>query len=70
MDFIIPIVATNEYKEFCRLNGYMTKHKKPQPQKKAETVIRFLRQDTDFVEEHTGLEDSLIELEILMSCPR
>ena len=70
MDFIVPIVATKEYKEFCRLNGYMTKHKKPQPQKKAETVIRFLRQDTDFVEEHTGLEDSLIELEILMSCPR
>jgi hypothetical protein len=45
----------------------MTKHKYPQPQKKAETLCRFLRNDTDFVEEHTGLEDSLIELEILMT---
>lgn len=65
MDFIEPITNTKEYKEFCLSNGYMTKNKRPQ--KKAETLCRFLRNDTDFVEEHTGLEDSLIELEILMT---
>ena len=67
MDFIVPIVATNEYKEFCRSNGFMTKHKYPQPQKKAETLYRYLTDNVDYEEEHTGLEDSLIELEILMT---
>ena len=67
MDFIKPITNTREYKEFCKSNGYMTKHKYPRPQQKAETLYRYLKQDTDFVEEHTGLEDSLIELEILMT---
>ena len=67
MDFIVPIVATKEYKEFCRSNGFMTKHKYPQPQKKAETLYRYLTDNVDYEEEHTGLEDSLIELEILMT---
>lgn len=67
MDFIKPIISTKEYKDFCKANGYMTKHKYPRPQMKAETLCRFLRNDTDFTEEHTGLEDSLIELEILMT---
>lgn len=67
MDFIQSITNTQEYKEFCERNGYMTNHKKPQPQKKAETVYRYIKNNTDFIEEHTGLEDSLIELEILMT---
>ena len=45
----------------------MTAHKIPQCQKKAETLFRYITQNTGFVEEHTGLEDSLIELQILMT---
>ena len=67
MEFIQPITNTQEYKDFCETNGYMTNHKKPQPQKKAETLYRYLKNDNEFIEEHTGLEDSLIELEILMT---
>ena len=67
MEFIKPITNTKEYKDFCESNGYMTNHKKPQPQKKAETLYRYLKNDNEFIEEHTGLEDSLIELEILMT---
>ena len=67
MDFIVPIVATQEYKEFCRSNGFMTKHKYPRPQMKAETLYRYLTDNVDYEEEHTGLEDSLIELEILLT---
>ena len=34
----------------------------------AEDVYRFLKKDDEFVEEHTALADSLIELEILLHC--
>ena len=67
MDFIKPITDTKEYKEFCRSNGFMTKHKYPRPQQKAETLYRYLTDNVDYEEEHTGLEDSLIELEILLT---
>ena len=45
----------------------MTNHKTPQPQKKAETLYRYLTNNVGYEEEHTGLEDSLIELQILMT---
>lgn len=67
MDYIQPITKTQEYKEFCQVNGFMTKQKKPQPQQKAETLYRYITNNVDYEEEHTGLEDSLIELEILMT---
>ncbi len=60
------ITETEEYKEFCRKHGFMTKHKKPRCQAKAETVFRFLTGQTDYIEEHTALEDSKIELAILL----
>lgn len=66
MKYIAPITETEDYKNFCESNGYMTAHKIPQCQKKAETLYRYLTKNVDFTEEHTGLEDSLIELEILM----
>lgn len=34
----------------------------------AEDVYRFLKKDDEFIEEHTALADSLIELEILLHC--
>ena len=60
------ITETESYKEFCRVNGFMTRHKKPRCQAKAETVYRYLMGQTDYVEEHTALEDSKIELAILL----
>ena len=56
------------YREFCEKNGYMTKHKTPQPQFTAEVLYRFISGECDFVEEHKGIEDVLIEVEILKYC--
>lgn len=56
------------YKRFCERNGFVTKNGKPQL--KAETIYRFLKQDLTFVEKHTGLEDVMIEKEILAYCYR
>ena len=58
------------YKEFCEKNGYMTKHKNPRPQMKAEVVYRYISGNNEFVESHTGLEDVLIEKEIFAKCWR
>ena len=54
------------YRRFCEENGLMTKNN--QPQYKAETIYKFITKDLDFVESHTGLEDVLIEKEILAYC--
>ena len=54
--------------KFCEDNNFLTKNGKPQL--KAETIYRFITKDTDFVESHTGLEDVLIEKEILAYCYR
>lgn len=65
MNYIKSITSTESYINFCESNGYMTKHKKPKPQKKAETLYRYLTNNIDFIEDHMALEDSQIELEIL-----
>ena len=67
MDYINGITETEEYKKFCERNDFMTKHRKPRPQKKAETLYRYLTNDPSYTEEHTALEDSKIELFILMT---
>ena len=66
MQVIGDITETEDYQEFCRKNGFLTKHKKPRPQRKAETLYRYLNNQTDYIEEHTALADSRIELEILL----
>lgn len=58
------------YIEFCEKNGYMTKHRTPQPQLTAEVIYRYITNDTDFIESHTGLEDVEIETEIFKYCMR
>ena len=58
------------YKAFCEENGFVTKHKTPQPQYTAEVIYKFITQNLDFAESHTGLEDVLIEVEILKYCKR
>lgn len=56
------------YRKFCEENGFMTKHKTPRPQMKAETLYRFITKDPTFVESHMGLEDVMIEKEIMAYC--
>ena len=54
------------YRRFCEKNGYMTKNH--QVKLTAEVIFRFITKNNDFVENHTGLEDVLIEKEILAYC--
>lgn len=71
MKMCLDVVATmSTYKAFCEENGYMTRHKTPRPQVKAEVIYRFITGNNDFIESHTGLEDVLIEKEILAYCYR
>ena len=57
------VLKTDEnYKTFCKDNGYVTE--KGQNRYTAEIVYRYLF-DADFVEEHTGLADCLIEAQIM-----
>lgn len=56
------------YKLFCEMNGYMTKHKVPQVRLTAEILHRYLTGNKNFIENHTGLEDVLIEKDILSHC--
>lgn len=53
---------------FCNDNGYMTKHETPRVRATAEIVYRYITDDNDFIESHTGLEDVLIEKEIFAYC--
>ena len=58
-----------QYRQFCLGNGYTYgKEEKPQLRFTAEIVYRFLTGNLDFIEEHTGLEDVLIEKDILAFC--
>lgn len=72
MKMIQSIIAKRKsYIAFCERNNYLTKHKKPRPQIKAETVYKFITpKANDFVESHTGLEDALIESQIFAYCIR
>lgn len=56
------------YRDWCERNGYMTKHKTPRPQFKAEVLYKYISGNNDFVESHTGLEDVMIEKEIFVHC--
>ena len=59
---------TPTYQRFCIENGFLTKNGRVQM--KAETVYRYILQDTDFIESHTGLEDVKIETIIMAYCYR
>lgn len=64
------ICKQKSYIEYCKRNGYMTKHKTPRPRATAEILYRYLTGNENFDESHTGLEDVLIEKEILKHCFR
>lgn len=54
------------YRRWCERNGYCLKNGKPRAT--AEILYQYITQNTGFVEEHTGLEDVLIEKEIFAKC--
>ena len=54
------------YGEFCYNNGYLTK--RGQRRYTAEILYRFIKDDNSFIESHTGLEDVMIEKDILIYC--
>ena len=53
-------------RNFCNKNCYLTKN--GQLKFTAEILYRFISKNNDFTESHTGLEDVLIEKEILAYC--
>lgn len=55
-----------DYDNFCYSNQYLTK--RGCKRYTAEIIYRFISHDNQFVESHTGLEDVLIEKEILSYC--
>lgn len=66
MNYIDSITETEDYNRFCTENNYKTKHNPPRNRATAEVLYRYLLGQTDYEEEHTALEDSKIELTILM----
>ena len=64
------IAKQKGYQLYCAEHGYLTKHKKPRVRLTAEILYRYLSGDGDFSESHTGLEDVLIETEIMAHCFR
>ena len=68
---IMPIVHSliafkQEYQDFC--DKYERYTESGNYSTSAETVYQFISGDVDFVEEHTALADSEIELQILLHC--
>lgn len=57
-----------KYQKWCVDNGYMTNHKKPRARLTAEILYRYISGNNDFIECHTGKEDTLIEAIILAEC--
>ena len=56
------------YKNYCVNNNYMTKHKVPQIRCTAEILYKYISGNDDFIEQHKGIDDVLIESEILTYC--
>jgi hypothetical protein len=62
------IAKMPSYKRFCEENGFIGRNN--QVSCKAEVLYKFITKDLSFVESHTGLEDVMIEKEILAYCYR
>ena len=57
-----------KYDTFCYENDYVTKNGRKRYT--AEILYRFLTNNNNFIESHTGLEDVMIEKEIFVYCMR
>ena len=54
------------YRVWCEQNGYITKNN--QCRFSAEVLYKYITGNDDFIESHTGLEDVMIEKDILAYC--
>lgn len=61
---INKLLFSDEYRTFCEENYLFTESGNYSGN--AETLTKFIRQDINFVEDHTALSDSLIEAEIIL----
>lgn len=61
------ICKQKTYIKFCQDNGYMVRGR---VRATAEILYRYIKCDNEFIEDHTGLEDVLIEKEIFAQCMR
>jgi len=64
--FVHNSIINNEYKKFCERNNFFTDSGNYSTT--AETVYRFITNNTDFIESHTALDDAKIETDILNYC--
>lgn len=60
------ICKQKTYQQWCAANGYLQKNGKVRAT--AEILYRYITGNNEFVEDHTGLEDVLIEKEIFAKC--
>ena len=56
-----------KYAAFCRENGLQSKSKKSVATS-AESMYAYITNNPNYLEEHTALEDSKIEMQIFLSC--
>lgn len=64
--YAIEFIVDDDYKEFCTENNYFTDNGNYSTT--AEVMYRYLTQNVFFIEDHTALSDSRIEMEILLYC--
>lgn len=62
------ILSTESYILFALENGFVSEHNNIQTS--AEVAYKFLKNEVDFLESHTGLEDVKIEIEIMLAVLR
>lgn len=62
------ICKQKSYRQWAKDNGFCTKNGRPKAT--AEILYRYISGNKNFVENHTGLEDVLIEKEIFSHCVR
>lgn len=58
------------YNTFCDTYGFKTKHKTPRNQTKAEVVYAYINGEPAYTENHIGIDDVEIEIEIFAKCLR
>lgn len=64
--FVHRFLVDKKFESFCDEHEYFTETGNYSTT--AETVYRYISNNTDFIEDHTALSDSKIECDILFSC--
>ena len=62
------LLDSNTFRRFAEKNGYISEAGNYQTS--AEIAYRYITDKNDFIESHTGLEDVLIEVDIMAKCFR